>query len=528
LVEHLRGKQEVASSILAGSSINEVGCTKHNISNNKSSKNFGKLSNKSIIYKCYTNIKNKTICIMDRKDKNMIDKSSFTNLCEKYKIDAKKLIDKNPNILYKGDYQEIDDILDYLINKLAVSSNNIEKCPSILYRNVNAIKSNVDYLKEHNVVSFSNIESCLHVLSTDCNQLKETYDYVLQNYGVKSINKNTSILVVNKNIIEAVERLNIPLKDRSGNLLIADGIELGYTTIEDIKDIIQSQEYKDHPELFTSETLAFATLEDIKDIIQSQEYKDHPELFTSETLARAKLEDIKDIIQSQEYKDHPELFTSETLARAKLEDIKNIIQSQEYKDHPELFTSTTLAFAPLEDIQDIIQSQEYKDHPELFTSETLAFATLEDIKDIIQSQEYKDHPELFTSTTLAHAKLEDIQKLLSLNYWQDDRFKGLLTSSIVAKSKSMIKKLPKLVKLAEEYNISDRLNTSFLLFSQSQNYALIQYLKNSNQPLIVDNKLNPIFGKQPGVLQKKYEINIKDLMKQYPLRENEKGDEELS
>ena len=42
-----------------------------------------------------------------------------------------------------GEYQEIDKTLNYLINELRISTLNIEKCPSILYRNVNAIKSNI-------------------------------------------------------------------------------------------------------------------------------------------------------------------------------------------------------------------------------------------------------------------------------------------------------------------------------------------------------------------------------------------------
>ena len=49
------------------------------------------------------------------------------------------------------------------------------------------------------------------------------------------------------------------------------------------------------------------------------------------------------MINSKEFKEHPELFTSQTLARAKIEDIQKMIHSEEFKEHPELFTSTTLA-----------------------------------------------------------------------------------------------------------------------------------------------------------------------------------------
>ena len=221
------------------------------------------------------------------------------------------------------------------------------------------------------------------------------------------------------------------------------------------------------------------------------------------------------MINSEEFKKYSELFTSETLARAKIKEIQEMINSQEFKKYPELFTSQTLARAKIKDIQDMINSEEFKEYPNLFTSTTLAHAKIGDIQEMINSKEYKEHPELFTSTTLAHAKIEDIQKLLQMSYWNDIRYKDLLTSSVAAKSKQMITKLPVLFKMAEYYKIDGYLNTSFLLFSPSQNFALINYLNDNNMPLIENDKLNMVFGKQPGVLKKKYGIDIKEQMLKY-------------
>ena len=499
----------------------------------------------------------------------MIDEYTLKKLCDKYNISSENIINKNNSILTNGEYLDIDKTLNYLINELKVSKKNIEKCPSILYRNVDAIKKNIDYLKQQNV-SFSSIESCLHVLSAESIDLKETYEYIEENYGIEAINKNTSILSCNKDLIIEVEKLGF---DKSWNLAIVVGIDFAATTLEevidiinseeykshpelftsqtlahakisDIKDMLHSEEYKEHPELFTSQTLAHAKIKDIKDMLHSEEYKEHPELFTSQTLAHAKIKDIKDMLQSEEYKSHPELFTSQTLARAKIKDISDMLHSEEYKEHPELFTSQTLAHAKIKDIKDMLHSEEYKEHPELFTSQTLAYANIKDIKDILHSEEYKEHPELFTSTTLAHAKIKDIKDilhseeykkypelftsttlaqakigdiktLLQMPYWSDIRFKYLLTSSILAKSKQMIIKLPVLIKIAEYYEIDEYLNTSFLLVSPKQNFALINYLNDNNIPLIINGKLNSIFGKQPGFLKKRYGIDIKEQMKKY-------------
>ena len=421
----------------------------------------------------------------------MIGNYTLAMLCEKYGIDATKIVKKNNNVLDLGEYSRIDYVLDYLVNELKIDARNIEKCPSILYRNVFQIKKNVLFLKSKDI-SFSDIETCLHVLTTEVDELKNTYNYVLENYGLSVIERITSVLSVPVSIIKDIESLNIGFENPSDNLGIAVGIEWGSTNVEEIVKIINSEEFKAHPELFTSTTLAHAKLEDIKAIINSEEFKAHPELFTSTTLASTKLEDIKAIITSEEFKAHLELFTSQTLAYAKLEDIKAIINSEEFKAHPELFTS-----------------------------ETLAHAKLEDIKAIINSEEFKAYPELFTSQTLAHAKLEDIKKLLQMDLWNNSKYANLLTSSIVAKSKQMLKKIPILIKLAENYGFEECLNTNFLLHSPSQNYALIRYLKENDIPLIINSKLNSIFGYQPGVIKKKYNIDLNILMDMYPFNEQE-------
>ena len=325
----------------------------------------------------------------------MIEEYSLKLLCDKYGVSKENIVNKNNNILSKGEYEDIDKTLNYLINELKVSRANIEKCPSILYRNVNVIKDNIDFLKQKDV-SFSSIESCLHVLSSEPNDLKDTYDYVEENYGKKSINKNTSVLICPKDLVITVEELGL---NKDWTLSIASCVKLGFTTLDEIKNIINSEEFKEHKELFTSETLAHAKIEDIQKIIRSEEFKEHPELFTSQTLA--------------------------------------------------------------------------------------------------------------------HAKIEDIKELLQMSYWNDARYKKLLTSSVVAKSKQMITKLPVLIRMAEYYKIDGYLNTSFLLFSPSQNFALINYLNDNNIPLIENDKLNMVFGKQPGILKKKYGIYIKEQMLKY-------------
>ena len=471
----------------------------------------------------------------------MIGEFELTKLLEKYGLNVEKVLNINDNILTYGEYKEIDDTLNYLINELKINKAYIEKCPSILYMNVGDIKNNVKFLKEKNI-KFSSVESCLHVLSTDSKQLIDTYNYVERNYGTEVINKITSVLAVPKEKIIGIENLNIPNVKKQDIISISIGrnsvddikkiinskeykehpelftpTTLAYSNIEKIQVIIDSKEFEEHPELFTSQVLAQSNIEKIQAIINSKEFKEHPELFTSTVLAQSNIEKIQAIINSKEYKEHPELFTSEVLAQSNIEKIQAIIDSKEYKEHPELFTSQVLAQSNIEKIQAIINSKEFKEHPELFTSTVLAKSNIEKIQAIINSKEFKEHPELFTSEVLAHSNIEDIRLLLNLPYWQEEKYKRLLTSIIVAKSKSMLKKLPILFKMAEEYGIDEYLTTSYLILSPSQNYALINYLIDNEIPLITEDcKLNSIFGKAPNVLKKKYNLDIKELMIKYP------------
>ena len=305
----------------------------------------------------------------------MIENYTLAMLCEKYGIDATKIVKKNNNVLDLGEYSRIDYVLDYLVNELKIDARNIEKCPSILYRNVFQIKKNVILLKSKEI-SFSDIETCLHVLTAEADELKNTYNYVLEKYGLSAIERITSVLSVPVSIIKDIESLNIGFENPSDNLVIAVGIEWGSTNVEEIVKIINSEEFKAHPELFTSQTLAYA-------------------------------------------------------------------------------------------------------------------------------------------------KLEDIKKLLQMDLWNNSKYANLLTSSIVAKSKQALKKMPILIKLAENYGFEECLNTKFLLHSPSQNYALIRYLKENDIPLTINGKLNSIFGYQPGVLKKKYNIDLNILMDRYPFNEQE-------
>ena len=120
-------------------------------------------------------------------------------------------------------------------------------------------------------MEFSFIESCLHVLATKPNELVETYQYIERHYGILELKNNTSTLSCNKNLITEVEKLNL---DRRCVLSVAVGIEFGSTSLEDVQKILDSPEYREHSELFTSQTLARAKIEDIQEMLGSDECRE--------------------------------------------------------------------------------------------------------------------------------------------------------------------------------------------------------------------------------------------------------------
>ena len=163
----------------------------------------------------------------------MIGEITLEALCNQYGIDSSKVIRNNQNVLDFGEYLEIKKVLDYLVKELGISAKNIEKCPSILYLNVNAIKYNYEFLRCHKI-NINNVETCLHILSTNPQELQKTYSYVLNNYGEKYLNSITSILSITVGRIIQIENL---FNDCDKSVILSASISR--RTIDEIKEIIK-------------------------------------------------------------------------------------------------------------------------------------------------------------------------------------------------------------------------------------------------------------------------------------------------
>ena len=239
-------------------------------------------------------------------------------------------------------------------------------------------------------------------------------------------------------------------------------------------------------------------------------------------MACGNIERIREFIQSPAFSEYQYLFTPQVLTCSSIEKVQELIQSDEFKKYPYLFTPSVLAHSNTLKVKMLIHSDEFKNYPELFTSQVLALSSIEKVQKLIRSEEFKEYRDLFTPTVLAMATIEDMKKLLNLDCWQDCRFKNLLATCILARSKSMIKKIPILISLAEKYGIDCQLTTTYFMKTPSQVYAIINYLIERGQreeirePLFQEGKLHPFFNYPSTELKRRFNVDLKELVKRYP------------
>jgi len=85
----------------------------------------------------------------------VIEAKELKTLLNSYGIEYEKIINKNSKILNKGTYENIKEILEYLVIEKRMRIRSIEKCSSILCANINTIKENYDdgFLKSTIVIT---------------------------------------------------------------------------------------------------------------------------------------------------------------------------------------------------------------------------------------------------------------------------------------------------------------------------------------------------------------------------------------
>ena len=425
----------------------------------------------------------------------MINRIQFEEICNKYGLDSKKLIKNNENVLEKADYNSICYVLDFLRDTLKVSPNNIEKCPSILYLKIEAIKENWNFLNEKKI-NTRDVATCLHILSTEPEQLKKTYEYVSDEnrYGKKYIEQITTILRVPVERIQEIEEKCPELTKE--NILSA---AISRKDIDEIKKIIKiCQKNK----IEVTGSVFNRTAEEIEKIIEVCK-KNKIELTGNVFLKSAEeIEKIVEICQKNKIEVTGSVFkrTAEEIEKIvevckknkieltgsvfnrTAEEIEKIVEVCK-KNKIEVTGSVFLKSA--EEIEKIVEVCK-KNKIELTGS--VFFKSAEEIEKIVEVCK-KNKIEVTGSVFLKNPKqLKENIEYIKQNYGEE-----YLTPLIVSKN---LKHLQKTLPYLQSIGVLETIKTSASILSLTLEEIKERkaFIESIGEPIVKENKFNSIFG----------------------------------
>ena len=399
----------------------------------------------------------------------MINRIQFEEICNKYGLDSKKLIKNNENVLEKADYNSICYVLDFLRDTLKVSPNNIEKCPSILYLKIEAIKENWNFLNEKKI-NTRDVATCLHILSTEPEQLKKTYEYVSDEnrYGKKYIEQITTILRVPVERIQEIEEKCPELTKE--NILSA---AISRKDIDEIKKIIKiCQKNK----IEVTGSVFNRTAEEIEKIIEVCK-KNKIEL-TGNVFNRTaeEIEKIVEICQKNKIEVTGSVFKR---TAEEIEKIVEVCQKNKIEVTGSVFNRTA---EEIEKIVEVCKKNKIEVTGSVFKR------TAEEIEKIVEVCQ-KNKIKITGSVFLKNPKqLKENIEYIKQNYGEE-----YLTPLIVSKN---LKHLQKTLPYLQSIGVLETIKTSASILSLTLEEIKERkaFIESIGEPIVKENKFNSIFG----------------------------------
>ena len=385
----------------------------------------------------------------------MVNRKQFEEICNKYRLDSKKLIKNNENVLEKADYNSICYVLDFLRDTLKVSSNNIEKCPSILYLKIEAIKENWKFLNEKKI-NTRDVETCLHILSTDPEQLKKTYEYVSDEnrYGKKYIEQISSILRVPVERIQEIEEKCSELTKENKLSAAKSGKD-----VDEIKKI--EQVCKDN-EIEVTGSVFNRTAAEIKEIVEVCKEKG--------------IEVVGSVFK---------------ITAAEIKEIVEVCKENGIEITGSVFLRTA---AEIKEIVEVCKENGIEVTGSVF------LRTAAEIKGIVEVCK-ENRIEITGSIFLKNSKqLKENIEYIKQNYGEE-----YLTPLIVSKNlKHLQKTLPYLQSIGALE--TTKTSASILLLTLEEIKERQAFIKNIGETIVIDGKFNRIFG----MPKKRYQKKVKE------------------
>ena len=448
----------------------------------------------------------------------MISRDKLKEVLVFYGIDSEKVVNNNANILKQGNYEDIDNVLNYLVNDLKIMAKNIEKCPSIMYRNVSAIKYNYLFLQNTNVKADS-IETTLHILTTSPFKLQKTYKYIKDNYGIDSINKLTSILGVSVDRIMQIEKITndknvillaavskLGVEDIKNNIEICQkyNIPIGNSVFlkksDELEKIIKFCRLKKIP---ISANVFLKSLKEIDKIVKScEEYK----IPVSGSVFMKSSKEVEDLIKLSLQENIP-IMGNMFLRTA--EEAKKIIAFCKENDIPINASVFKKNVYELESTLDLCQKYNLTVCSSMFLNtalenEKIILICLKNNIPITGSVFLKKALEVEKIIDLCHDNKIEISSSIFLKparnieenilYVKSNYGEKFLKSLIINKS---LQNLQTILPYLDELNVLNVVlkSPSILTLSFDEVKNRIEYLKNNDLPIVVDNgRFNKVFG----------------------------------
>lgn len=158
------------------------------------------------------------------------------------------------------DYSDILEILEYLVNELNIKTSEIEKYSEILNQNKEKLERKYTYLTQNNIYNY-NDSIILQILNTEEDKIKETSNYLIENYGIDIINKDPSILCIEKDRIINIEH---KYKDilSTDNIINAILSNQSLDEISETIDIFKKNNIELPPQAFNNKPLEIESIID--------------------------------------------------------------------------------------------------------------------------------------------------------------------------------------------------------------------------------------------------------------------------
>lgn len=477
----------------------------------------------------------------------MKDYNRLVEILNKYGLNGQKIVQAHKDTAFIPEriYDEIDQILSFLINK-KIEPEEIEKYfSSICTTTLKNIEDNYEFLINQTELKLDNFKHSLKILTNRHQDLKDIYKLIKELFGIKFLQFAINILARKyqdiTSIIGTVNDLfgNLNIISQNGAVILYKGNAEEIPKIMSIPQLGYNKDDKSYNKDLVSAKLISSTYENVKDTLgiklsditgnvsdEKINLWDHPKYksLLSSTIWIKSAEQVKEILRL-EYWDYPEYqnLLTPSIWYKDAEQIKGILNLKYWQDpdYKQLLTPS-IWLKECDQIEDILSLNYWKNpkYKHLLTS-SIWHKNANQVIEIL-NLEYWNEPqyEHLLTPSVWTKTASQITDILNLEYWQDPKYQPLLTSSMWRKSANQIRDN---IEICENNGLEDFSNERTLIYGVSSRELLakINYLKSREKPLYTydkqkdEYKLHPIFGMSNKDMQARYGITKKELITKY-------------